>query len=428
MRYILLAMFGVMLASEIFSIELSLAPGLSVKNAFVYLIVISLIVQAAARHDFRIEAPIVLSSFTAYVLYGTMSWLIMAFIVEPSQYSTLATAISLKSKLWDHFLFLLVFLYGVKESSDARWLLSGTLWLILLANFVAFIDILNLPDLGLILEREDGRVSGPMGESNQYGAFMCFNIPLVIALYFRLQSGLWRFVTLVGIVTSLILVVSTASRGAFVGLFVSGIAGSWVLHNYLSRRVVGKLAAAGLILGALVVAFVFVLGYADLLYDRVIGQSTGVNASSGRMEVWSKALQTMFSMPWSLVTGFGWQAYETSRAFFISTHNTYLNVFYNLGLLGLGLFMTVLVGTIRYVKLQIENASSTDKALYIGFMYGTIAFLVAIFFVDIHKPWFFIWSTVGITLRIAANSVTFGQTDRSGSSIARPGPVTSMAQ
>ena len=403
MKYILFAMFAMMMASETLSVDLSLAPGLSAKNAFVYIIVVVLAIQVAVLRDRRFDAPAVLMQFGMLVFYGTMSWLFMSFVFKPMYYSLIDSGISLKTGLWDHMLFLLVFLYGVKTSADARWLLSGMLWIVVFANLVAFLDVINLPDLGLIYEREDGRVSGPMGESNQYGAYMCFYVPLIVAMFLAERGAMLRLLAFGSVVISLMLLLSTASRGAFVGLAGSICICVVLLRRYLSGPMIARALGAGIVLGALVGVLMLSLGYGDLLYDRVIGQSTNVNASSGRLEVWGKAIGVMFSNPWSLIIGFGWEAYETSRAFFISTHNTYLNIFYDMGAIGIVLFLGIFVAIWRYVREQLSRTNDSDRVIYLGYLFGITAYLIAVFFVDIHKPWFFIWSTVGIILRLAVN-------------------------
>ena len=147
-----------MFAATTFGWDLSLAPGLSVKNAFLYLIIVIYMIETAVFHNRRLELPSVLVPFGLFVGYSILSWFVVAFVVQLTNYPILETAISLKTYRFDHFLLFLLFFYGLTSTKDVVSLLRTFLWLLVIGNLVTVVDGFNVPDLGIIQQREDGRL------------------------------------------------------------------------------------------------------------------------------------------------------------------------------------------------------------------------------------------------------------------------------
>jgi len=148
------------------------------------------------------------------------------------------------------------------------------------------------------------------------------------------------------------------------------------------------------------------LGYGDLLYHRVI-ESTNAgdlsHTSSGRTQIWSKALEMMFDHPVSLLTGFGWRAYF-AMPFKWAPHNYYINTWFNLGLPGLICAVTLLALPIRAALASITAVAPATRPAVIAFVIAALAYAVATFFVDLYSPWLDFWAYAGIVLRIAVNA------------------------
>ena len=71
----------VMFVATSFGLDLSLAPGLSVKNAFLYTIIVIYMIETAVFHNRRLELPSVLVPFGLFVGYCILSWFVAAFVV-----------------------------------------------------------------------------------------------------------------------------------------------------------------------------------------------------------------------------------------------------------------------------------------------------------------------------------------------------------
>jgi O-antigen ligase len=139
-----------------------------------------------------------------------------------------------------------------------------------------------------------------------------------------------------------------------------------------------------------------------LLYERVVaGFSKDMgDTSSGRTEIWATAIATMLQHPQTLLTGFGWNAYWI-MPFRYSPHNYYLAQWFNLGLPGLICSVLLLVMPIRTALQSFAVAPSQVRTQLAGFVFATLAFASATFFVDLYVPWIYFWAYAGVSMRLA---------------------------
>lgn len=402
---LLLLLLVITMGSLLFDLELSLGPGLSVKNACLYLIVLSIAIEGAVRRNIEFKLWQVFLPFILLISYATLSWFMVAFIIDRPGYSSLRSFIGLKSQLYDQFLILAAFFYGLRSSDDAIWLGKRVLVMVILTNVITFIDVMNLPDLGLITIREDGRVNGPVGESNQYGAYLAFFLPAIAGMMFA-TKGRQRLFFFFGAIISFLALITTVSRGAFVALSVGGLAGYMIFRRFIPGRTVA-LAVVGM--GALLILGIvaaYLAGFGDLIWDRVVVQSSGggQEVSSGRGVIWMQSLLRMADEPVSLLTGFGWDTYRILMKHGFAPHNTYLGYFFELGFMGLALLFAVILAVVLVTRAAIGWSVEPVRSQLIGFTFGLLSLAVAIIFVELHAAWLFIWAYVGVILRLVVSA------------------------
>jgi hypothetical protein len=259
------------------------------------------------------------------------------------------------------------------------------------------LDGLGFIELGLRV-RDDGRVGGAMGESNQYAAFIVMFLPATIAAAVA-SSGVRRLFWLGSAFVGAFALVMTASRGGFMGLAMTCVAGA-----YMYRHLISYSRVAGWALGVLVVMVVAVAlsPYGGLLAERMIGQSSATDpfeASSGRSQIWFDLLATMFQHPITFITGYGWDVYW-SMPFMFSPHNHYLALWFNLGLIGLAAGVYLLFSAIAQARRASIKAPKPYRGYLIGFVLGGIGVCTAVFFVDLYKPWYYFWMFGGAVMRL----------------------------
>jgi len=329
---------------------------------------------------------------------------VAAFVVQLSSYSVLDTAIALKTYRIDHFLFFLLFFYGLSTMKDVVSLLRTFLWLIVIGNLVTVVDGFNIPNLGIIQQREDGRLGGPMGESNQYGALLALTLPAVIALAWDPHTK--RVLAYFAIFVSILAFLLASSRGAFVGVILGSLFSTYYLRSFLSMRhvAIGAIVTVGGVLVIIIVLLTTDLGgdWINRFTDKLSG--TSYELSSGRMAIWTTALQQMSEQPLSFFTGFGWNAYEYINRAGFGTHNVYLKHLFDLGLPGLILYCVISYKLLSNCRGAISKATGTVRYQLIAFVFGFASLSIAMFFVELFKVWIWVWAYAGLVMRLVVAS------------------------
>jgi len=379
---------------------LTLGPGLSLKNAMLYVLFTMLVLEFVLvnRDPLRETWPLH-SAWTLLAFYATFTWLVIILLGLHRGYDAIASFIRLKGQLVDLVLFLLVYLYGPGDASKSVKLLKWLVALLVLVNLITLIDVLNIPNLGIIIDRADGRVTGPVAEVNQYGAILIFLIPITAGLAFG-SSGALRLIYACGIAMAVVLLGLTVSRGSYVGLAAGGLYALYLVRDHVRKASIIKGSIVVIVMLAAAAVTIVIFNPEGFLSKFEFSRSSLDGLSSGRLDMWRRALTAMSYWPFSFVIGYGWDAYRTLVGIYGDPHNTYLLYWFNLGLVGLGLYLFIVIWIVRYTVISLNYISTALKPLVIGFTTGFLALHVAMFFVLIYTPWFFIWAIAGTILRI----------------------------
>ncbi len=224
-------------------------------------------------------------------------------------------------------------------------------WVLLIA-IVLCIGSLATPEVLFVPVRESYTPlrNGWFANPNMYGAVAMHGIAAYIVVREDLwgeRRGTWRRIVGLPIVgVFLVSAVLSASRGSMVGALVTigvaGIAG-------LRRAFAGAMSAARLAIGSIVVAGVFIVLIRLVLqhassatFVGLIAKQQAVDLSSGRLDLWTEMLGRWWrERPF---VGFGaGSATEHAQALgYSSSHNAYVRVAVESGLLGISLTFAVL--------------------------------------------------------------------------------------
>jgi O-antigen ligase len=387
-----------MLTADALNLELSLAPGLSAKNLLLYMVALLVGIRMVVGRQSLMAAGQMQGAFLALIVYAVITWLVAALVIEYPRYDLMKSAIKLKSGLIDHFIFFLVFLFGVRNGDDAIKVIKGLLLGALFANVLTILDAMGYVNIGFQI-REDGRTTGAIGESNQYAAFIVMLLPATIAAAVA-SHGFLRLFWMGAALVSAFSLAMTASRGGFVGLAMALAVGAYLYRHLISYSRVAGWALGGMVL---LVVFIALSPYGGLLAERMVGLSGATDvdeASSGRSQIWFDALRAMYEYPITFVTGFGWDVYST-MPFKFSPHNHYLGLWFGLGLIGVFFGAYLLLSAISRARRASEHAQPPYRGQLIAFVIGGVGVATAVFFVDLHKPWFYFWMYGGLVMRLA---------------------------
>jgi hypothetical protein len=377
--------------------DLTITTGLSAKNLLIYMVATFIALRMVMARSSIMAAGQLQVAFLIQITYAIFTWLIAGLVIQYQGYDFIDSGIKLKGDLIDYYIFFLVFLFGVHTVEEGvkviKWMLLGAIF----ANLATVLDSSGLVNLGYT-ERIDGRTQGALGESNQYAAYIVLFVPGMVAAAVAAR-GFTRLFWVGGVLSCAAALMMTASRGGFVGLIIGVAVGA-----YLYRHLVSYSRVAGWVLGslALVVILLSFSKYGGLLTERVFGQTGNIDAteaSSGRTEIWANLFATMFHVPITLITGFGWDVYW-SFAFRFSPHNHYFALWFNLGLVGLFTGAYLLFSAIGRARRASFEAEPALRRQLIAFVIGGTGLCGAVFFVELHDPWIYFWMYTGIVMRL----------------------------
>jgi hypothetical protein len=410
-RYLLLILFMTMLGGDALGLGFSIAPGFSAKNALLYVAAVLIACQAAVTRDRKPEMLSVITPFALLLFYAAFTWLVVVVVLDRPDYYLRPSFIRLKTKLADQLLMLLVFFYGVVSLKDALWLAKALVWVIIGGSLITVIDTFNIPDLGIITMREkDGRVEGIVGSAQEFGALMAFFLPAVVALWWT-ESGSRRWLALVGSGLTLIGVLMSASRGAVVGILGGSVMAAFHLRRWISALTILRVSTAAFVLGAIALIVLMATNFGDLVVNRMthgIGTTDAHVLSSGRSTIWGKALREMMEFPSSFITGFGWEQYYQRPGHRLATHSVYIDRLYNLGLIGLALFIIPFLNAMAAARRALGVAPAAVAPYLIALHFALAAWIVAMAFSDIEGSATYVWAWTGVALRLAAASTERG--------------------
>jgi O-antigen ligase len=369
-----------------------------------YLVATAIAIEISISRNRKPDLMPVVLPMAILIVYASMSWLMIVVFLESPNYAALPTLIRLKVKLFDQFLMLLVFSYGLVNWKDALWLFEALTWTVIVGCLITVIDSFNIPDLGIITTRDqDGRVEGIIGSAQEFGGLLAFVLPAIVAIWWK-ATGFKRLIALVGVGLVLVSIMLSASRGAMLAVVAGSVIAALYLRQYLSSKVITR--ATVLVATAIIVSVLVILStdFGALLESRMsTGIATGdVQAiSSGRTAIWYAAWQQLAVYPVALITGMGWETYFQSVGHRYATHSVYLDRLYNLGIIGLALFVVSFVNAIVIARRGLRHSPEQAAPMLIATVIGLIAFMIAMAFSDIHGAAIYVWAFTGVALRIA---------------------------
>jgi O-antigen ligase len=403
LRYLLALLILVFGVSDVMGWSMSLAQGLSVKNAMLYLLMLGLAIRFVVRGGLRLELRSVYLWYGVLIVYAMLTWLTAGIIIQYQSYELLAGAIDLKTNLVDNLILLTLYLYGTRNSREAEFLLKWVLIVVAAANLIAIGNVGGLWSIGTTQVGNEGnlvsRVYGAFGHANETAALIVCLLPAYVAL--AMSSGFFsRVFWALCAVTGVALLILTGSRGGIVALLASAAIGS-----YLSRRLISfhRAAAFALPIGAVVIAVVAVVSikFGDVLTQRMYQLVLDPTASGDdRTSIWMPIVSMMSAHPITLLTGFGWSVYNV-MGFQYAAHNQYLMLWFELGVVGVLSWLMIMIQTLVVAKRAADVSQGRTQRYMIAFLYGVSGLLVAVFFGLLFHPWPYIWIYIGVSMRIA---------------------------
>jgi O-antigen ligase len=414
MRLLFILVIAALATADIFSGGMSMGPGLSVKNALIYPITLGLMFRMSITGGFRVRLPILNAAFVIWICYAILTWIACITLIHYPGYEARAAGISLKSLMMDSGIFFFTYFYGVDSENDFFTMTKTLALAIGVANLLTLADVAGLVHLGITIGSEGveaDRVFGVFGHANDTAALIVCLLPMMAAVA-TMSRGWPKVFWCIGAFSSIAVLMLTVSRGAYVGVIVGYAWALWLCRRYLpaSRVVAWILIGVSSLVISVGIAIAVMPGFTDVLTERLFNQTMSVSAStasSGRTSLWAATLDLMMAHPITFLTGYGWQTEQLM--FTLVTHNNYLDQLFELGAVGLLAFLTILFQSVRTALRAVATAEAHLRPYMVAFVFGMLGLAISIFFVNLEKPWDYVWLYAGFTLRAAASVIEKAQ-------------------
>jgi O-antigen ligase len=262
---------------------------------------------------------------------------------------------------------------------------------------------------------EEGRIGGFYNNPNHLAAFFSMVVFMGLGqMCFGRGPATWRLVLGFVIVSAMLGMALTISRGALLALGAGGLAfagmGTWLVWK-CHRHLAGKLAFACVVLGVVTGAVLWKVNE-DYLRRRLVEQGA---SSDVRLDIWQAALDQHAEQPW---IGAGARRFyeggvryrQPDVAAWIGepefAHNEYLQALADYGWVGLILLLAVLLAHLmngwRYVWRYASDCFPRSGSLLSARLALTTGAVAAVFASAVHALVEFHWHVGGLVILTAA--------------------------
>lgn len=382
-------------------VRISAIPGLSLKNIVLYSLIVSLFVANMMRNKPVIASNSVNVPIVLFIAYCFFSMLATALMNVVPNYSIVSQLIFFKTYMDPFVLFILTYSILHDEESIKKLLFALVVLLVVFLAITALsaFDIVNV-DRATVDEKW-GRSKGAFAEPNQFAAYLAAFVPLVLAFVFTSTKKVKKVIYISVLVLTIFVLLLTGSRGGLVSLTVA-IGVYYTLHSKqpIMKSILNLFGVYFIALVGLVLVF-FLLpdNTANGLMLKISGdfvEDSNTDYTSGRLSIWTRALEAFIDSP---IFGTGWQTFIP--LFGGNSHSDYILFLVTTGVVGLGIFLKIFYSMYKDV-MKWRALDSYYSHFYNSYIGGLAAFLVAMIFVNIYNPAYFVMMYSALILRLGA--------------------------
>jgi len=243
--------------------------------------------------------------------------------------------------------------------------INKLIWSYVLAIGFLSLTIINDSDSGRLAINED------VFDANDTAFLLLLGLPFLVWKFISLK-GINKYFVAVLLIATMVALVKTNSRGAFLGL----IAVYLVTITQINRLQVGGL-------GKIIIASVIVIGVTvyyggDVYFDRIStllepSKDYNVSDTHGRIQIWERGLDMMLSNPFfgvgvdNFISADG-MLYADIGARYQAAHNSFIQVGAEIGVIGLLMFILLIWRSVKPISIMLNTESymSVDNSFLIN--------------------------------------------------------------
>lgn len=282
------------------------------------------------------------------------------------------------------------------------------------------------------------KVFGLFGNVNYFAEYLIVPLPLAVSLFFVRRNKFKKILLLIGILAMSASLTVTITRSSYLGFGVSLI---FMFFLYLARRgknFIKENKKIFIIILAIIILITFLFALPNPLnkpgtvISKIKGRISVVQLMQGssikrRIAIWKFTALMINDHP-LLGSGLGTFKYNSlnyqakffdqgenrhlySYGFADKAHNEYLQLWAELGIIGLGIFIWLIISYFSYglklLKKIRDDGSGYKQGIIIGLMGAVVAVLVdGIFGYPLHLPATIVlfWLALGLTVAVTGSS------------------------
>ncbi len=308
---------------------------------------------------------------------------------------------------WKNFsLMPLLFFLNFKNNVSKKevWILFAVMSFSIF--LVDYCTIHQIKEHSALIDREKIRGTFPFLGPNEVAAFFNEYTIILMSVFYAIKKGRNKWLLLILILANLYCIIFLYSRGAYVGLTV----GMLILFVFKDKKL-------------LIPLMLVLLFWQYVLPQNVIDRIKETKTASGqldlssqtRIDIWGQALDYFKSSP---IVGIGFGSFRNLGLKLGDTHNIYIKILTEQGLIGLIILLITIFCFIKEGwRLYQKGDDELSKALGLGFVCCIFVMMVNNLFGDrwsYLEPNAYLWIFAGLVARlniIAQNPQLTQQTD-----------------
>jgi len=284
------------------------------------------------------------------------------------------------------------------------------------------------------------QVFGLFGNVNYFAEYLIIPLPIAVSLFFATQNKLKKILLLIGVIVMGASLTATFTRGSYLGFGVSLIFMFFLFLISRGKKIIkdNKKILIIVLAVVIIITFLFVvptpLNKAGSVISKIksrisVSQLTQSSSIKRRIAIWKFTVLMIRDHP-LLGSGIGTYKYNTLKyqaeffkqgenrslyphGFADKAHNEYLQLWAEMGIVGLGIFIWLIISYFNYgLKILRKIKDEYKQGIIIGLMGAVVAALVdGIFGFPLHLPATIVlfWLALGLTVAVGLKDETTTQ-------------------
>ncbi len=295
-------------------------------------------------------------------------------------------------------LYIYLALFIIPKQDSKQLFLKAFIIFSLIASLVGLIQAFNVfPENGFSIKAAY-LIKGNFSHKNMFSQILFLSFTFAVYSIFEFKNG-WRKAAFIGAGTNLILIVVLMTRSVWVALFVATLVSFLLFYFYIRKNAKGKIFTKPIIytltgvVGAGILALVL---FSQLDNDNTIKKHIleATDFKSGntyhRLNIWKKSKPIVQENPIIGVGAGNWKIeilkydvvlYQGGWIVPRRTHNDYISVITETGILGLMAFLGMFTILIWYgIKLIKKQPDKKDKLFALALLFALVGYMTFSFF------------------------------------------------